>query len=151
MTAAAPGQGFQIRTATVADIDALLATWQAAGLECKPHGRDRRDRLEQQLRAAPRSFLLASDGDLVVGAVLATHDGRKGWINRLAVIPAYRRRGVAQQLVRSAEIELERQGLEIICALVEEGNAPSCGVFESLGYAADVPVHYYRKRAHPDA
>lgn len=150
MTNEAPMAGLHIRPATIADLDSLLAVWKAAGLGIKPQGRDRRDRLEVQIRV-PDSYLLAWDGKDAVGAVLATHDGRKGWINRLAVIPSHRRRGIGQLLVRAAETVLERQGIEIICALVEEGNTPSYGVFSSLAYAADVPVRYFRKLIHPEA
>jgi ribosomal protein S18 acetylase RimI-like enzyme len=92
-----------------------------------------------------------SDGKLV-GAVIATHDGRKGWINRLAVDPDYRRRGYAGTLIEAAERVLREQGLRVIAALVESDNRASLALFRRLGYVdAGGDVHYLSKRESNDA
>ena len=51
----------------------------------------------------PGGFIGAFADGKLVGIVVATHDGRKGWINRLAVHPDYRRRGIAKKLIEEAE------------------------------------------------
>ena len=85
-----------------------------------------------------------------VGVVLGSHDERKGWINRLAVMPEYRRRGIALSLADACDAAIRADGIEIVAALVEVNNDSSAALLEKLGYAADIPVTYYRKRAHPE-
>jgi N-acetylglutamate synthase len=147
-----PGyEGVVIRPACVADYEAIAQVWRESGLGFSSAGRDRRDAFVQQLQQFPGSYLVAMKDDRVIGVVFGTHDGRKGWINRLAVVPEFRGRGIAARLVETCEMELERDGIEIIAALIEAGNNASGRVFEKMGYKTDVPVKYFRKLARPEA
>ena len=87
----------------------------------------------------------------VVGTVVATHDGRKGWVNRVAVEERLRRRGLGARLVRAAEAWLEAQGMDILACLVEAGNAVSMAVFGKLGYTKHPEIVYFAKRRFPGA
>lgn len=133
------------------DYERVLALWDAAGLHYKPEGRDSREAFEQQLASGSQIGLGidAEDGALI-GVVLATHDGRKGWINRLAVHPAYRRRGLGLSLIRAAEQALRERGFEIFSALIEPGNDASLRLFEQAGYIDWPGMHYVSKRDHDD-
>ncbi len=82
----------------------------------------------------------------LIGVVLATNDTRKGWINRLAIDPDYRRQGYGEQLVRAAEEALRAAGMKLIAAFIEEGNAASLMLFEKLGYAVHPNIYYVSKR-----
>ncbi len=87
----------------------------------------------------------------LVGAVVATHDSRKGWINRLAIDPAYRRQGYGMQLLQAAEEVLREQGMQIIAALIESDNPVSLDLFQKAGYVEiDTGMHYLSKRDNPD-
>lgn len=133
-----------------ADYDRLISLWTAAGLEHKPRGRDSRPAFERQLGLGMVAYLgLFRDGELV-GSVLASHDGRKGWINRLAVAPAERRRGLARRLIAAAEEWLVSQGLEIFTCLVEGWNRGSLDTFTAFGYEPYPGVVYLTKRMRPE-
>ena len=80
---------------------------------------------------------------------MATHDGRKGWINRLAVDATLRKQKIGSRLVAEAEAKFELLGLEIYACLIEEGNAVSVALFESLGYTSRPDIFYFSKRKHP--
>ena len=82
--------------------------------------------------------------------MVVTHDGRKGWINRLAVHPSHRRQGLGRALIRAAEASLREQGIEIFAALIEPGNDVSLAVFEAAGYQDWPGIHYVSKRDRPD-
>ena len=90
----------EIRGLTAADCPEVLSLWARAGLAVDVEGRDSSDSLQEQLETFSETYLVAEDDGRIVGVALGTHDGRKGWINRLAVDPAHRRRGVAEALVR---------------------------------------------------
>jgi ribosomal protein S18 acetylase RimI-like enzyme len=139
-----------IRAMRPGDYDALIALWEAAGLPCKPKGRDSREAITHQLELSTAIYLVAELDGTMVGSVLGTHDGRKGFINRLAVDPAYRGRGIARRLVAEVERRLENLGIEIVEALIEDWNEVSMKVFERLGYVKHPDIFYYSKRKHPD-
>jgi ribosomal protein S18 acetylase RimI-like enzyme len=124
----------------------VLALWQRAGLHSiRPEGRDSRAGFEKQLAGGQIVLGLEEDGRLV-GVVLATNDTRKGWINRLAIDPAYRRKGYGEQLVQAAEDALREAGMHLIAAFIEEGNTASLALFKKLGYAAHPNIYYVSKR-----
>ena len=145
--------GLHIRRLGLDDYDKLLALWQRAGLHSlKPQGRDSRAGLTRQLASTVQAILgLEVDGQLV-GAVVATHDSRKGWINRLAVDPGHRRRGYAARLIAAAEETLREQDIYIIAALVESDTPASLALFQKVGYVESDPgIHYLTKRDSEDA
>ncbi|MCP4251038.1 MAG: GNAT family N-acetyltransferase [bacterium] len=139
-----------IRPLRSADYDAVCTVWRAAGLPAKLSGREARAAFDAQIEQFPTTYLGAEKDGRLIGVVLGTHDRRKGWINRLAVDPAWRRQGIALELIEACERALRAEGIEIVAALVEHGNETSCWVFERAGYLTDVPVHYFRKPDRPD-
>jgi len=140
----------EIRDLRVDDYERMIELWSEAGLDHRPAGRDRRGSVEREIDGPCSVFLVAEDGDRMVGVVLGTHDGRKGWINRLAILPAYRRRGVGGELVRAVETRLKGIGIGIVTCLIEDWNGDSMRFFEALGYVEHRECVYYSKRMHPD-
>lgn len=137
-----------IRRLALDDYDDLMALWKRAGLHSlKPRGRDSRTAIARQLASGVETILGLTVDDRLVGAVVATHDSRKGWINRLAVDPDYRRRGYGARLIAAAEDVLRDQGMRIIAALVESDNPTSLALFQKVGYVEiDSGIHYLSKR-----
>ena len=141
----------EIREFRIEDYDRVMALWTEGGLPLKPQGRDSRENVVRQIGLPNVRFFVAEEGEggRVIGTVLATHDGRKGWVNRLAVDPAARRKGIGSRLVRAAESWLESQGMDILACLIEEDNAVSTAVFETLGYKKHPEIIYFAKRKYP--
>ena len=138
-------------TLEVADYPAILGLWQRAGLSVRPHGRDSQAAFARQMSwGTQRVVGFRADSELVAVAVL-THDGRKGWINRLAVDPNYRRMGLASMLVKEAERWFTQDlGLEIWAALIEQENVASQVLFDRLSYRS-LDLQYVSKRVREDA
>ena len=140
-----------LRRLTADDHAAILTLWERAGLHSiRPEGRDSRSEFAWQLEHGQIAIGLEEDGRLI-GVVLATHDTRKGWINRLAIDPDYRRQGYGEQLVQAAEEALHEAGMHLIAAFIEEGNDASLTLFEKLGYATHQHIHYVSKRDSAEA
>ena len=140
----------RIRDLEATDYDELVTLWEAAGLPYRPRGRDARDRIAREIEGGCSVFLAAEEGDELVGAVLGTHDGRKGWINRLAVRPEYHGRGIGRALTDAVERRLHEIGIEIVTCLIEDWNEGSMAFFERLGYLPHREIRYYSKRRSPD-
>jgi ribosomal protein S18 acetylase RimI-like enzyme len=142
-----------VRTLTLEDYDRWMSVWQRAGLHSiRPKGRDSREAFARQFASGTHTMIgLELSGELI-GVVLATHDGRKGWINRLSVLPEYRRQGYASRLVAEAERVLRAQRMTVIAALIEPGNDVSLVLFTKLGYVEPPDgMHYLTKRDSQDA
>jgi ribosomal protein S18 acetylase RimI-like enzyme len=85
-------------------------------------------------------FLVAADGDAIVGAVLAGWDGHRGWLYRLAVDPMHRRRGVGKALVADAEARLAALGCPKLNLQVESENRDVVAFYERLGFAVEARI-----------
>ena len=137
----------EFRTLTIEDYESMIKLWKRAGLPFKPRGRDSRLMTDMQMKAFPAFLIGAFHQDKLVGVVIGSYDGRlKGWINRLAVDPSYRRRGIAEHLISRAEKALERHGAAIFCALIETPNEESVKLFQKVGYVTHKDVLYVTKR-----
>ncbi|UCF70820.1 MAG: GNAT family N-acetyltransferase [candidate division WOR-3 bacterium] len=142
--------GFVVREFRITDYDALIKLWKGAGLPHKPRGRDRKKDISREITHVNAVFLVAEKEGILIGSAFGTHDGRKGWINRVAVLPDFRRSGIAAQLVREVEKRLNDAGIDIIACLIEEWNKESVAFFERLGYKRHNDIFYFTKRRYPD-
>jgi ribosomal protein S18 acetylase RimI-like enzyme len=142
--------GLSIRDMTLDDYDAVVALWVQAGLPFRPHGRDRREKMQVEMGRGTALFLVAESGGEIVGVVLGTHDGRRGWINRLAVSPGHQRQGIARRLVREVEARTEALGIEIVSALIESENQDSLAFFQAIDYLHAPDIEYVSKRRSAD-
>jgi ribosomal protein S18 acetylase RimI-like enzyme len=137
-----------IRQFKIGDYPEIIALWDSVKLPYRPEGRDSYERIKEQVANGRTIFLVAEVESKPVGCVLGTHDGRKGWINRLAVAAAFRRRNIAKRLVARLEEEFAKLGLEVFACVIDAENTVSREVFKRLGYEY-YDVRYYSKRKTP--
>jgi GNAT superfamily N-acetyltransferase len=141
---------YQIRKLTIDDYDDLIALWKRSDLSHRPGGRDSREALGPEMDREETIFLgmfdPAGGGERMIGSILGNSDGRKGWINRLAIDPDYRRKGLAGILIEECEKRLYDLGLKVIAALIEGDNKPSESTFSKAGYTYGEGIKYYSKR-----
>jgi len=135
----------RIRRLTIGDYERVVGLWTIAELPFKPRGRDSKKAITTQMAANPGFFLGAFENDKLVGVVIISSDGRKGWINRLAISPTCRRSGIAKKLIVESEKILRKQGIRIFCALVDDSNSVSKLLFESCGYEEHKGIIYFSK------
>ncbi|MDO9578872.1 MAG: GNAT family N-acetyltransferase [Candidatus Cloacimonadales bacterium] len=139
----------QFRQMQPEDYDDLVKLWIDAGLPYRSNGRDKRGKMLRELKNSNEALFLAFRKERLLGAILASHDGRKGWINRLAVHPDFRKQGLAKILIEKAENFLYEQGIEIIACLIEDWNSQSMQLFTKVGYKRFDDIIYFTKKKHP--
>jgi len=139
-----------IRRLHTSDIENLLKLWRDVNLPHRPEGRDQPESLQSQMEIDPDVFWGYFDELRLVGTIVITHDGRKGWINRLAVHPEYRQKGIGKDLISFAETLLEQKGIKIIAALIESDNTPSITLFNTCGFDVCTDIVYLRKPVEKD-
>jgi len=140
----------KIRFASSEDIPNVLELWSAVGLTTRPEGRDHPKSITKQISQKNSWILIAEEEQQIIGAVLVTHDTRKGWINRLATHPERTREGIASKLLEEAEKTLLEQEIVVYCTLIIKDNTRSRIFFEKSDYSHYEGVTYYSKRLSQD-
>ncbi len=131
----------------IEEYDDLIALWDRCGLPYEKDGRDSLEQIEKQIFDDHVVILtMKTDEEQLVGSVIASYDGRKGWINRLAVDPEFRGRRLATRLLERAETMLAEMGARVIGALIEDLNYPSMAAFRYAGYYGWEQIVYFRKK-----
>jgi len=113
----------------------VLRLWLEA--EAEPSATDTPEELARLVRDHGDLFLVAEDAGRLVGTLIAGWDGWRGNMYRLAVLPAYRRQGVATALVGEAERRLRALGARRITALVIGDHDWATGFWRAAGYEVD--------------
>lgn len=93
-----------------------------------------------KLAVQPELFLVALDGEAVVGSVMGGYDGHRGWIYALAVMPSHRRRGIASALMRVIEQRLAALGCGKLNLQVRASNSAVVAFYQALGFALEARV-----------
>ena len=136
----------KIKNLSLQHYDELLRLWKEAGLPHKPKGRDKKEEIKKQLESYSDLFIGAFEGEKLIASVIGSDDGRRGWINRLAVHPDCQGKGVASILLKEIEDRLRKRGRKIICVLVEDWNKKSIKFFVKNNYILHKDIYYLSKR-----
>jgi len=86
------------------------------------------------------ALLVAELEGRLVGTLIATWDGWRGNMYRLAVLPDHRRRGVATRLVQAGHERLRALGARRITALLGDSDTQAASFWLALGYDHDEHV-----------
>jgi ribosomal protein S18 acetylase RimI-like enzyme len=113
-----------IREFVLDDYDTVCALWQNAGDGLGIGRSDTREEIAKKLQRDPDLFLVAADGDKIIGTVIGGYDGRRGLIYHLAVEHAYRQRGIGKMLMDEVERRLRAKGC-LKCYLLVLGEQPN--------------------------
>lgn len=126
--------GITITTLQIDQHDEVIALWKA----CEGVGlseADSRESINAYLQRNPgMSFVATNAEGKIVGAILAGHDGRRGYLHHLAVNPAFRRQGIGSKLVEKALFALRQEGIRKVHLFIFETNASGLAFWEASGW-----------------
>lgn len=96
----------------------------------------------------PYFYLLAFEGEELVGYAGGMSLYETCDLNNIAVLPQYRRRGIAAALLEGFMAEAKARGAEQMLLEVRESNAPAISLYERYGFTAyNKRKNYYRNPA----
>ena len=129
----------------ISDYEKVYAVW----ISCKGMGLnnldDSREGIERFLLRNPETCFVAEADEAVVGVIMAGHDGRRGYIYHTAVLPEYRNRGIAANLVKNAMSAMKNAGINKVALVVFDRNDGGNAFWEKMGFAARVDLIYRNK------
>lgn len=134
----------EIRRYQASDFDGVKRLWEEAFPNDPPWNRAE-VAIPAKLAFQPDLFLVAVDGDDVVGSVMAGYDGHRGWLYSVAVRLASKRGGVGTALIREAERALRALGCEKINLQVRAANKEVVQFYRALGYAVEDRISLGRR------
>lgn len=116
------------------DYDEVMVLWsQTEGLTLRDA--DSREAITRYLGRNPSLSFVARDQGRLVGAVLVGTDGRRGYLQHLAVAPSHRGEGLGRALAERAVAALRALGIEKCHLMVRQENAPARAFWERLGWS----------------
>jgi ribosomal protein S18 acetylase RimI-like enzyme len=124
-----------LRSFQLEDYDEVVTLWTQAGLRLSPS--DSFESIKHKLERDADLFLVAVEGSTIVGVVMGTYDGRKGWINHLAVAQQHRGQYLGTQLMQEVEQRLLQKGCAKINLFILPTNAAVQTFYQHLGYQRD--------------
>jgi ribosomal protein S18 acetylase RimI-like enzyme len=124
-----------IREFKEADYPQIYSLWQQSGLVMSRS--DSLENLRKQLKRDADLFLVAEEDNCIVGVVLGRWEGRRGWINRLAVAPDRRHQDIGSLLIKQVEKHLNAKGCEKVNLLIDGNNSGVQAFYRQLGYNHD--------------
>ena len=134
-----------IRKMNISDYEKVYAIW----ISCKGMGLnnldDSRKGIERFLLRNPETCFVAEADEAVVGVIMAGHDGRKGYIYHTAVLPEYRNRGIAANLVENAMSAMKNAGINKVALVVFDRNEGGNAFWEKMGFAVREDLVYRNK------
>ena len=101
--------------------------------------------IETELSCRLSVWLVALEGEQVVGYVGSQTVIDESDMMNIAVHPDFRRRGIAEALVAELEAALRQRGSRALTLEVRDSNAPAIALYEKLGFAqVGLRKNYYR-------
>ncbi|MCK5050172.1 MAG: GNAT family N-acetyltransferase [Candidatus Cloacimonetes bacterium] len=140
---------FTIRILKPSEFNSLIDIWVKSSLPYKPVGRDSEENIKRQLQLNNNRFFVAEIEEELVGVIIASHNGRKGWINRLAVLPKFKGKGIATSLMKKSEEFFLSNNIKIFACLIEDWNDQSMEFFLKKEYIEHKDIIYYTKKVDP--
>ncbi len=132
------GKELVIREYSSIDEDAVVDLW----LQCQlvvPWNNPRKD-IARKLKVNPELFLVGLLKGKVIASIMGGYEGHRGWINYLAVNPAYQRQNIGIRMVEVVEHRLRSMGCPKICLQIRLSNPGAISFYESIGYKNDQVV-----------
>ena len=101
--------------------------------------------IETELSCRLSVWLVALEGEQVVGYVGSQTVIDESDMMNIAVHPDFRRRGIAEALVAELEAALRQRGSRALTLEVRDSNAPAIALYEKLGFSqVGLRKNYYR-------
>ena len=126
------------------DYEAAIALWNGMDYGVHVGPSDAPVEIQKKLTRDPDLFLVAEDGERMIGTVIGGFDGRRGMVYHLAVAPGYREHGVGSDLMRAVETRLKAKGCIRCYLLVMLDNAEAIHFYEQRGWSR-MPDYPYAK------
>ena len=125
----------EIRPFSIENEQAVIAIWQKCDL-VRPWNNPHLD-IQRKLKVNRELFLVGALGVKIIATAMGGYEGHRGWVNYLAVDPAFRKKGFGRQLMAEIEKRLLASGCPKINLQVRSDNTSAMKFYSRIGYKDD--------------
>lgn len=129
---------FVIRKYHPSDEEDVIRLWDECGL-IVPQNDPRRD-IEKKVQFQPQWFFVGILDGRLISSMMVGYEGHRGWINYLAVLPSFQRRGYGRHMMERAESVLREAGCPKINLQVRKSNTSVIQFYKACGYSEDAVI-----------
>ena len=133
----------KIRLMTINDWESVEKVWKDH--EGTNPVDDSEEGFTRYLKRNPTTSFVAEDDGKIIGTILAGHDGRRGFLHHVVVLPEYRKQGIGRMLVESAMEALGKEGIQKVLLVVFNDNENGNQFWEHIGFTTRPDLVYRNK------
>ncbi|MDR9830890.1 GNAT family N-acetyltransferase [Vibrio sp. FNV 38] len=122
-----------IREMDISDYSQVIELWSETEAMLLRDA-DSRENIGKYLERNPNLSFVALDSGTIVGAILVGTDGRRGYVQHLAVSSTCRGKGIGGKLISSAVDALEKIGIAKTHLFVANENLSAQSFYANLGW-----------------
>lgn len=137
-----------IREMKAEDYEEVYAMWQITTKRALSRADSKEGILKYLARNPGMSQVAVIDGK-IVGTVLAGHDGRRGFIHHMAVMPRYRRHGIGHKLAQTAIDKIQAEGIDKTHIFCYQNNETGQSFWKNFGFKRRNDVFVYSYETNP--
>ena len=123
-----------VRPMTIGNYDQLRELWLSTPGMGLNDLDDNREGIARFIARNPRTSFVAEDDGIITGAIMAGHDGRRGYIYHTCVRADRQGQGVGRALVEAALDALKAEGIHKVALVVFDRNEQGNAFWEKLGF-----------------
>ena len=139
---------YGIRPMTIADYDALRTLWLSTPGMGLNDLDDSRAGIARYLARNPNTCFVAEQDGQLAGAIMAGHDGRRGYIYHTCVRADRQGEGIGRALVEAALDALKAEGIHKAALVGFERNALGNAFWERIGFEERTDLVYRNRSIH---
>ena len=131
----------KIRVMKTEDIEQALMLWNGAkGVGQSPD--DTPENIKRYLERNPLTSFVVEDRQRIVGAIMAGHDGYRGFIHHTAVAEEYRSQGLGARLWEQVQKSLQAERIHKVVLIAFRTNEGANAFWEKQGFHIREDVWY---------
>ena len=136
-----------IRPMTIADYPQVYALWEQINGFALRSVDDSAAGIARFLERNPATSVVAETAaGLIVGSILAGHDGRQGAFYHVCVAHGFRKHGIGRAMVRAALSALSAEGISKVTLVAFSSNEGGNAFWERIGWTRRADYNSYEFR-----
>lgn len=126
---------------TADDYDSVAKLWtNSSGVGVNSD--DSKENISKYLQRNPNTSFVAVESGEIVGAILAGHDGYRGFIHHTAVSSSHRGVGIGTNLVKAAVDAIRNDGINKVVLVAFKTNTLGNNFWEKQGFKVREDLYY---------
>lgn len=136
---------FTIRLMTMEDYREVYRLWSNTSGMCLRSFDDSEEGIAKFLKKNPTSNFVALSENKIIGVVLSSNDGRRGYIYHAMVHPDFRNCGIGKALMQEVYKELKKEGIRKAGLLIFKDNLVGSTFWKSQKWDERTELRYFSK------